>query len=318
MWPMPGNGKCAAVTQTLAGGCIAEHLGAALDRLLAVDVKTDRHFRVFELHREVMHQIAHEQNALPLRGEAVRGAARRVPGLQLRIDHTRHGRLTGLERLEAPLGNIRRGGVLGDFEIRLGALGGLGDGLRIEPIISLCLCRVDRGIGEHRFLLCVDQPADMVQVQVSQQNRVDLGRLIPGGFHVVREHAGGCADALAGAGVHQNQLFAGVDQKRVERGLHARGFNRTAGQQRADLALGQALEQFRRQVVVTIEQRRHFVIAHRQAEVARHLCADLRRRLRRGNTGRQRYREPQRANQRMFHAFTFDRVKKAAMHNAAR
>ncbi|MNG28029.1 hypothetical protein D3C84_1132280 [compost metagenome] len=85
----------------------------------------------------------------------------------------------------------------------------------------------------------------MVQVQVSQQDYVDLGRFIPGGFHVVREHTGGCADALAGAAIHQNQLFAGVDQKRIERGLHARGFNRAAGQQCANLALGQALEQFR-------------------------------------------------------------------------
>lgn len=147
----------------------------------------------------------------------------------------------------------------------------------------------------------------MVQVQVGEQDGVDLLRAITGGLHVRREHAGGGADALAGAGVHQDQLLAGVDQKGVEGGLYPRGLDRAAGQQGADLALGHALEQLRRQVVVAIEQRRHFVVAHRQAVVTGYLGA-LDRRLRLGAKrcqGQCQGCSAQRAQQRMRHAFTF-------------
>lgn len=116
----------------------------------------------------------------------------------------------------------------------------------------------------------------MIEVQVRQQNRVDLLRLVAGGLHVGRELACGGADALPCAGVDQNQLCAGVDQKGIERRLHARGFNRTACEQRANLALAHALQQLRRQIVVTVEQRGDFVIAQRQAEIPRRLSAHLR------------------------------------------
>ncbi len=116
IWPTPGNGKCAAVTQILLAAASLKNFGATLDRLLAVDVETNRYLGMLELHRQVMHQIAHEQNTLALGVEPIRGTARCVPGLQLGIDNARHWRLPGSKGLETAGRDIRRGGVLSDLE----------------------------------------------------------------------------------------------------------------------------------------------------------------------------------------------------------
>ncbi len=90
----------------------------------------------------------------------------------------------------------------------------------IEPVIGFCLRGIDCSVGKQRLLLVVDQPAHVIQVQMSEQDGIDLLRAITGGLHVRREHSSRGADALAGTGVHQDQLLAGIDQKSIERGLH--------------------------------------------------------------------------------------------------
>ncbi len=70
----------------------------------------------------------------------------------------------------------------------------------------------------------------MIQMQVREQDGIDLFWLITGGFDVRRQLTRRGTDALPRPGIHQDQLFAGVHQKRIEGGLHPRCFNRTTSQ----------------------------------------------------------------------------------------
>ncbi|MNO02466.1 hypothetical protein D3C81_2228750 [compost metagenome] len=77
---------------------------------------------------------------------------------------------------------------------------------------------------------------------MGDQDGVHLFRFVAGRLQVGRQLAGGRTDALPCPGVDQDKLFTSVDQKGVEGGLYPRGFNRTTGQQSADLALAHALQ----------------------------------------------------------------------------
>src|SRR5580704_14909675 len=83
------------------------------------------------------------------------GAAERVP-------------LTGLD--------IRRCDGLRTLEERLHILWRLGSDFRRQPKVAFCLRDVDLGIGKDAISDLAGEPADVIGVEVSDQNKVDFFR----------------------------------------------------------------------------------------------------------------------------------------------
>lgn len=75
-----------------------------------------------------------------------------------------------------------------------------------EPIVGLGLADVDVGVGESEFAI-VNQAAEVVAVQVGEQDAIHLLRRIAGGFEVIHHLADGRIALPAIAGIHQNQVF---------------------------------------------------------------------------------------------------------------
>src|SRR5882762_2467531 len=119
------------------------------------------------------------------------GAAERVPlaGLGVR-------RRDGLRTLEERLRIFRRFG--GDF--------------RRQPKITFGLRDVDLGVGKDALSVLSGEAADVIGVEVRNQNAVDLFRCVACATQAVRQATESSpAVPCAGTRVDEDQLLAGVD-----------------------------------------------------------------------------------------------------------
>lgn len=74
----------------------------------------------------------------------------------------------------------------------------------------------------------------MIQMKVSQENRIDLLRAISRCVHIADELTGRFRHAVATPAVNHDQVFTGIHQKGVEGGRHAFGIDFLLCQQLAN------------------------------------------------------------------------------------
>ncbi|CAD5375752.1 hypothetical protein OF001_U10439 [Pseudomonas sp. OF001] len=264
---------------------IGEHALPGGDGSGAVDIELDGHVRAGELHRVAVHDVAPHQQAAGAGAEQVAAVPRGVAGAG-RGAHPGDARTFLTVGLQAAGGDVGRQGRLGHPEHALAVLRRLGRQLGAQPVVRLGLGHVHAGVGEGHAARAVEQAAGMVRMQVGEQHVVDLRRLVARRRDVGLDRAERRPEALRRAGIHQQQLAAGVDQIGVDRGLHALvRLDEHPRQQALDILGAGALEQLGIEVDIAVVQRGHLELAQRHAEEARHLGALLGHRL---GAGRQR------------------------------
>src|SRR5260221_1147320 len=121
------------------------------------------------------------------------GATERVP-------------LTGLE--------VRRCDGLRTLEERLRILRRPGRDVRRQPKLAFGLRNVNIGIWKDALSVLGGQAADVIGMEVRDQDDVDFFRRVSGAAEAARQ-APECSPAPPGAGTHiaEDQLLAGVDQE---------------------------------------------------------------------------------------------------------
>src|ERR1700686_328267 len=110
--------------------------------------------------------------------------------------------------------DVRRCDGLGALEKRLCILRRLGCDLWRQPKVALSLRDVNLGIWEDAISIVTGQTADMIGVEVRDQNEVDLFRRIACPAEAARQTPERFPTIPgAGASIDEDQLFAGVDQE---------------------------------------------------------------------------------------------------------
>src|SRR5882672_590861 len=133
------------------------------------------------------------------------GATKRVP-------------LTGLD--------VRRYDGLRTPEERLRILRRLSSDFRRQPKVAFGLRDVNLGIWKDALSVVSGQPADVIGMEVRDQNKVDFFRRVAGAAEAARQ-APECSLTPPGAGTHidENSLLAGIDQEaRISNVQHVRIF----------------------------------------------------------------------------------------------
>ena len=101
----------------------------------------------------------------------------------------------------------------GEFEI-----GRRGVQIRVvHPVFPFRLRHHDFGIGEDEVVVLVLDAVDVVRVEMRDDDKVDRCRINAGGDEIGAQHAGGRCDLSAGAGIDQDELLSGIDDKGRER-----------------------------------------------------------------------------------------------------
>lgn len=251
----------------------AQHLHAGGQGLGGHAVEFDGDLRLGELHGGVVHDVTPDEQLLALGLEQVTGVTR---GVAVGLDGT-HARqdLVGAGVGAQAVGlHVGRHRVLGRLEEALCGRGRLGHHRRVEPVVGIRLRDVHLGIGEGHLPLGRAQAANVVTVQVGQQDGIDLFRLVARSLQVGMHLPQAGAEELGGAGIDQHQLLAGVDQE----GDHGCGRGRTAegtGQQLRDFMGRGVFQQFAVKLDAPVVQCGDLELSHHVALVTRHLGAHL-------------------------------------------
>ncbi len=87
----------------------------------------------------------------------------------------------------------------------------------VHPVFPFAGGRRDLGIGKNRRVVLGLDAVDVVGMEMRDQHDVDRLRIDAGRFQVRLEHLRGMCDLPAGAGVDEDALCSGIDQKRGER-----------------------------------------------------------------------------------------------------
>src|SRR5882757_10371585 len=199
------------------------------------------------------------------------GAAERVP-------------LTGLD--------IRRCDGLRTLEERLRILRRLGRDLWRQPKVAFSLRDVDLGIWKDALSVLSGDAADVIGMEVRDQNEVDFFRRVACAAEAFREAPEGSpAPPGPGTRIDEDQLVAGVDQKAAINNIqHVRIFVQSLGNTIHRRL--RSVQPVRIEYAGTIEQGRHFEVADLQAVEARLLIMVL------GCSSQSRVRSDNRAGQR--------------------
>src|ERR1700757_4808778 len=176
-----------------------------------------------------------------------------------------------------PIGlDVRRCNGLRTLEERLRILRRLSCDFRGQPKVAFSLRDVNIGIWKDAPAVLSGQAADMIGMEVRDQNDVDLFRRVARAEKAPRQ-APECSSTPPGSGtrIDEDELFAGVDQEAFIGNIQqARIFvqrlcNTIHGRLRS-------LQPVRIEYGVTIEKGRHFEIADFLSVEARHLIMMLR------------------------------------------
>src|SRR5438132_13359774 len=112
--------------------------------------------------------------------------------------HAIHDRLGAAERVPLAGLDVWRCDGLGALEERLRILRRLGCDLWRQPKVALSLRDVNLGVWEDDFSIVTCQTADMIGVEVRDQDKVDLCRRIACAAEAARQ-APECSPAIPGA-----------------------------------------------------------------------------------------------------------------------
>src|SRR5216683_3172800 len=136
-----------------------------------VDVEAHRDLGMLQLDVLCMDGVAPKQDFLPLRREFIASVAWSVTrqGNEL---HAVHDRLGATKR--APLAglDVRRCDGLRTLEERLRILRRLSSDFRRQPKVAFGLCHVDLGIWKDTLSVLSSEAADVIGVEVRDQNKV--------------------------------------------------------------------------------------------------------------------------------------------------
>src|SRR5712692_4550755 len=178
-----------------------------------VDVEYHRDLGVLQLDALCMDGVAPKQDSLSLRRKLIAGMSR---GMTKQRDElyavddwlgaTKRVPLTGLD--------VRRCDGLRTLEERLRILRRLGSDFRREPKVAFCLRDVDLGIWKDTLSVLSSEAADVIGVEVRDQNMVHFFRCVACAAEVARQ-VPERSPTIPGAGarIDEDYLLAGVDQE---------------------------------------------------------------------------------------------------------
>src|SRR6266481_873076 len=187
--------------------------------------------------------------------------------------HALDDRLEAAERVPLAGLDVRRGDGLGALEERLRLFRRLGSDLWRQPEVALGLRHVNLGIWEDTISIVSGEAADVIGVEMRDQDEVDLLRRIARAAEAGRQ-ASERSPAIPGAGIDEDQLLAGVDQEAQIGGVEQvrillQGLCDTI--HRRLLSLQPVQLEYGGRIV----ESSHFQIADLQPEIARHLIMML-------------------------------------------
>jgi len=222
-----------------------------------------------------MHQIPPDQQLLPIRFDGKSGMPRRMAA-GLDGLNARHQYATLAEGFPLSAGQIRRRAVARHFEERLNFSGRrIGDLLR-QPEVVVRLRDQNFGLREKWLAAGIVKPADMVAVQMGDDDSIDLRRLVARRFHILQHVTQRGAEQFGGAGIDQHQMAAGVDQIGVNRRLHLRIADKKARQQPLQFGRAGVAQKFCVQLDCTVIEGGNLELAKLGAVIAGHLRLNLR------------------------------------------
>src|SRR5438132_3595563 len=202
--------------------------------------------------------------------------------------HAVHDRLGAAERVPLAGLDVRRSDGLGALEERLRLFRRLGSDFWRQPKVALSLRDVNLGTWEDTISIVSGEAADVIGVEVRDQDEVDLLRRIARAAKAGRQAPERCPTIPgARASIDEDQLLAGVDQEALIGGVEQvriplQGLCDTI--HRRLLSLQPAQLEYGGRIV----ESRHFQIANFQPEIARHLIMMLRRKCQGGGQAWQR------------------------------
>src|SRR5258708_21654016 len=124
-----------------------------------------------------------------------------------------HDRLGAAERMPLARLDVRRRDGLRGLEERLYILRRLGRNFGRQPEVAFGLRDEDLGVGKDTLSVLSGEAADVIGVEVRDQNAVDLFRCVTGAAQAVDQTTESSpAVPRAGARVDEDHLLAGVDQ----------------------------------------------------------------------------------------------------------
>src|SRR6266852_1949192 len=124
-----------------------------------------------------MDGVAPKEDGLPLRRESIASVARRVTG-QGNEFHAAGDCFGAAKRVPLVGLDVRRSDDLRSLEEWLCVLRRLRSDFRRQPKVAFCLCDVDLGIWKDTLSVLSGQAADVIGMEVRDQNEVDLFRRI--------------------------------------------------------------------------------------------------------------------------------------------
>src|SRR5258706_14037555 len=125
-----------------------------------------------------------------------------------------HERLGAAERVPLAGIDVRRRDGLRALEERLCIFRRFGGDFRRQPKVAFDLRDEDIGVGKDALSVLSREAADVIGVEVRNQNAVDLFRCVACATQAVHQTTESSpAEPRAGARVDEDQLLAGVDQE---------------------------------------------------------------------------------------------------------
>src|SRR6266852_3987797 len=197
--------------------------------------------------------------------------------------HAVHDRLGAAERVPLAGLDVRRSDGLGALEERLRLFRRLGSDFWRQPKVALSLRDVNLGIWEDTISIVSGEAADVIGVEVRDQDEVDLLRRIARAAEDGRQASERFPTIPgAGASIDEDQLLAGVDQEAQIGGIEQ---VRILVQRLCDTIYRRflSLQPGQLEYGGRIVEGRHFEIADLQPEKARRLIMDLGRRSQSGD-----------------------------------
>src|SRR6202040_1010692 len=157
-----------------------------------VDVEHCGDLGMLQLDALCMDDIAPKQDFLPLRREFIAGMSR---GMTRQRDdlHAVDDWLRATKRVPLAGLDVRRRDGLRTLEERLRILGSLGSDFRRQPKVAFCLRDVDLGIWKNAISVLSGEAADVIGMEVRDQNEVDFFRRVAGAAEASRQTPEGSA-----------------------------------------------------------------------------------------------------------------------------
>ena len=206
-----GPGVVIGHDRDLVGGEPFEQLHPRLGGLRRVAVVGELHPRLFQQQDRVVAEVAKEAEGFPVRRHHEDGVAHGVAGRRDRL-HAGQEFLAVLVEHDAVAHRQQvLAGVNDEVLQRAICLAFIG------PEIEIGLGDVVLRVGEQHLAAVVHHAADVVDMGMGEHDGVDVLRLDAGFLHALLLTSGARAEILrrAHAGVEQDQLVAGVDDRRV-------------------------------------------------------------------------------------------------------